>query len=66
MSALTTTRNVRTARPRLSVRGLVKAIIEIDARYRARVHLTELDDHMLRDIGLNRGDVAKELRRPLL
>lgn len=65
MSALTTTRNVRSARPRLSVRSLFKAIIEIDARYRDRVHLEELDDRMLRDMGLTRGDVAKELCRPL-
>lgn len=65
MSALTTMRNVRLARPRLSVRGLVKALVDIDARYRARVQLKELDDHMLRDMGLTRADVDAELRRPL-
>lgn len=66
MSALTITRNVRTVRPRLTVRGLLKTIVEIDSRYRARVQLQDLDDHMLRDIGLTRGDVAEELRRKLL
>ena len=53
-------------RPRLSVRALVKTIVEIDRRYRARVQLTELDDRMLRDMGLTRADVAEEVRRPLL
>ncbi|MFT3973700.1 MAG: DUF1127 domain-containing protein [Amaricoccus sp.] len=66
MSALTTTRNVRTDRPRLSVRGLLKAILDLDARYRSRQDLAELDARMLRDMGLTRADVAAELRRPLL
>lgn len=35
-----------------------------DALYRERHRLAELDDHILRDIGLNRGDVASALRRP--
>lgn len=65
MSALTLTRPVRTARPRLTARGLVKAAVTLDARYRARVQLAELDDRMLRDMGLTRADVAEELRRPL-
>lgn len=66
MSALSTMRNVRLARPRLSVRGLLKLLVEIDARYRSRVHLRQLDDHMLRDVGLTRADVAAELRRRLI
>jgi uncharacterized protein YjiS (DUF1127 family) len=36
-----------------------------DALYRERHNLASLDDRMLRDVGLNRGDVAAELRRPL-
>lgn len=66
MFAPSTSRNVRMTRPRLSVRALVKTIVEIDRRYRARVQLTELDDRMLRDMGLTRADVAEEVRRPLL
>lgn len=66
MSALSTTRHVRTVRPRLSVRGLLKALVEIDARYRARLQLREADDRMLRDMDLTRADVAEEMRRPLL
>lgn len=66
MSALAIMRPVRTARPRLTVRGLVKAVVGLDARYRSRAQLVELDDRMLRDMGLTRADVAAELRRPLL
>jgi uncharacterized protein YjiS (DUF1127 family) len=65
MLAFPTTRNVRLALPRTSVRSLVKAILEMDRRYRSRVRLDELDDHMLRDIGITRADVDAELRRPL-
>jgi uncharacterized protein YjiS (DUF1127 family) len=66
MSALAIMRHVRFARPRLSVRSLVDAAMKIDARHRSRVHLLELDDRMLRDMGLTRADVDAELRQPLL
>lgn len=65
MSALTTTRNVRIVRPRLSVRAFLKVLLDIDARYRARVQLESLDDHMLDDMGLTRADVAFEIKQPL-
>ena len=65
MPAVSISRNVRFVRSRLSLRGLAKAIIDIDARHRSRVQLQELDDNMLRDMGLTRADVAEELRRPL-
>jgi uncharacterized protein YjiS (DUF1127 family) len=65
MPAVTISRNIRPVRSRLSVRGLLKAIADVDARYRSRVQLQELDDNMLRDMGLTRADVAEELRRPL-
>ena len=63
MSATSALRPVRVARPRLSVRGVLDFLAAADARHRSRLHLRELDDRMLRDIGLTRADVA-ELRRP--
>lgn len=33
-------------------------------RARQRRHLMELDDHLLKDIGLTRGDVYRESHRP--
>ena len=65
MSAVTMTRNVRLTRPRLSVRGILRFLVDMDSRYRARAQLQELDDKMLRDMGLTRADVAEELRRTL-
>jgi uncharacterized protein YjiS (DUF1127 family) len=64
MSA-TVLRPVRFARPRLAVRRLIAFLGELDARRRARARLAALDDHLLRDIGVSRADVAAELRRPL-
>jgi uncharacterized protein YjiS (DUF1127 family) len=51
---------------RAVARGPLGLLLELDARWRARAHLAELDDRMLRDIGLTRADVAAELRRPLV
>ncbi|CAN5759038.1 hypothetical protein BH23PSE1_BH23PSE1_04190 [soil metagenome] len=47
--------------PRLA--GLLAWIARLDAHYRTRSHLAELDDRMLRDIGVTRADVDRELRR---
>jgi uncharacterized protein YjiS (DUF1127 family) len=33
-------------------------------RRRTRRHLTRLSDHMLRDIGISRGDVVQEAQKP--
>ena len=57
--------HVRLARPRLAVRGLFAALADLDRRYRARVQLAQLDDHILRDIGIGRGEIDAELRRRL-
>jgi uncharacterized protein YjiS (DUF1127 family) len=65
MSA-TVLRPVRLPRPRLAARGLLGFLADLDARWRARARLAELDDRMLRDIGVSRADVAAELRRPIL
>jgi uncharacterized protein YjiS (DUF1127 family) len=61
----TVLRPVRLARPRLTARGLLAFLAGLDARWRARVRLVELDDRTLRDIGVSRADIAAELRRPL-
>ena len=66
MSATPTLRHVRIARPRLSVRGALDYLAALDARHRARLHLVELDDRMLRDIGVTRAEVRSELRNSLL
>ena len=65
MSATSILSPVRTDRPRLTVRGILESIVRFDARYRNRMDLQALDDHLLRDVGLTRADVAAELRRPL-
>jgi uncharacterized protein YjiS (DUF1127 family) len=64
MSA-TVLRPVRVARPRLTMRGLIAWLADLDARHRARLRLASLDDHLLRDIGVTRADVEAEVRRPL-
>ncbi len=46
------------------LRGLVERIRTWRERARQRRHLAGLDDHMLRDIGLTRGDVMAESSKP--
>ena len=58
MFGTTALRHVRPVRPRLTVRALLAAFVEADRRYRARRQLAALDDHLLRDIGLTRTDLA--------
>jgi uncharacterized protein YjiS (DUF1127 family) len=66
MSATSTAlRRTRIGWPRLSARGVFDRFAAADALYRERHNLASLDDRMLRDVGLNRGNVAAELRRPL-
>ncbi len=56
MTTTTAHRSARSFRPRLSVRGVLGFLADADARYRARAQLGMLDDHLLRDIGVNRAD----------
>jgi uncharacterized protein YjiS (DUF1127 family) len=63
MSMTSVLRPARSYRPRPTVRGLLQALVSANARYRAAVHFSRLDDHLLRDIGLSRGDALAELRR---
>jgi uncharacterized protein YjiS (DUF1127 family) len=45
-------------------RPLLSRLLEASARARQRRHLAELDDAMLRDIGLTRDEARREARRP--
>jgi uncharacterized protein YjiS (DUF1127 family) len=56
-------RPVRSSRPRLTMRGLMQTLVIADARYRAAAQFAKLDDHLLRDIGVSRGDALATLRR---
>ncbi len=56
--------SARTFQPRPTVGGVLGLLAAADARHRARLQLRQLDDRMLRDIGITRADVAAELRRP--
>ncbi len=49
-------------RPRRSFLTRVAQVLRVR---RQRHHLSELDAHMLRDIGLSEGDVAREIDRPI-
>ena len=63
MSTTSALRNVRTFRPRLTVRGLLDSLAGSDARYRARVAAARLDEHLLRDIGISRAELGAALAR---
>ena len=59
-------RPARHARPRLTVRSVLRAALDrlaaIDMSYRQRVDLMALDEHLLKDIGITRAEVARALR----
>lgn len=65
---MTTTTAQRTvhARPRLSARGVLDFFAALDQRARARHQLAAIDDRILRDIGLTRGDIEFEMRNSIL
>lgn len=43
-----------------ALRAIIARVSRATARYRQRRRLAELDDHLLSDIGLTRGDVEQE------
>jgi uncharacterized protein YjiS (DUF1127 family) len=59
---LSTGRAVRSANPGLLVR-LADAWFNLRAKQRSRHHLGELDQRLLRDIGIDRATAAEEARR---
>lgn len=46
------------------VRSIYAAVRTWQQRYELRRHLAELDDHLLRDIGLTRAQAAAEAAKP--
>ncbi len=44
--------------------SLMESFLLWQARARERYHLQELDDHLLRDMGLSRADIAREADKP--
>lgn len=50
--------------PLRSVATIRSQLMRCYQRYRQRRNLAELDDHLLRDIGLTREQVAAECRKP--
>lgn len=53
--------------PRGSTRGLLAVMgfgLRLHERWRQRLHLSELDEHLLADIGLRREDVRRECAKP--
>ncbi len=49
---------------RAGFHGAVRLFLDLDAFYRERQRLAELDDRTLRDIGVTRADVEEALSRP--
>ena len=50
--------------PLTSVAATVEAVLDWFERTRQRRQLSELSDHMLKDIGLSRADVEAEAAKP--
>jgi uncharacterized protein YjiS (DUF1127 family) len=50
--------------PRLAFGRAVAVLREWRQRSRERAQLASLDDRMLRDIGVSRGDVLQEINKP--
>jgi uncharacterized protein YjiS (DUF1127 family) len=44
--------------------GWISALIRMEARWRQRQTLLELDDHLLSDIGITRQQAEREVRKP--
>lgn len=46
-------------------KGFLAWLAALNAAWRTRKHLSELDAHALKDLGLSEADVARELNRPI-
>ncbi len=51
--------------PRVMRPGIVARLVRLDAAYRERQTLAEMDDRLLQDIGITRADVEHEASQPL-
>jgi len=61
-SVTTTARSL--SRPASALGRLVGTLLVWQARSRERHALGSMDDHMLKDVGLNRADVSREADKP--
>ena len=50
--------------PTLTLAAIVKFVTGSVDRWRQRTRLAELDDRTLRDMGITRGDVYREIQKP--
>ena len=57
-------RKVRRRALRLTLRQALSRIFATLRKWRERAELARLDDRMLRDIGITRGDVWGEINKP--
>jgi uncharacterized protein YjiS (DUF1127 family) len=66
----TLVRNTAPALPwpwlRLTRKEFLAFVVRLDEAYRQRRALESLDDRLLKDIGITRSDVVREVERPLL
>ena len=53
-----------TLRPGALVQRVLSLMVEWNDRYRQRIHVGQLDDRMLRDMGLTRSDALREYDKP--
>lgn len=53
-----------TLRPGLLVQRVFAMLVDWNDRYRQRIHLAQMDDRMLRDMGLTRSEALGEHDKP--
>ena len=54
----------RSARLRLTAASVARALLALYGRQQQRARLQDLDDHLLRDLGLTRDQAVAESRMP--
>jgi uncharacterized protein YjiS (DUF1127 family) len=55
----------RPATQRFGFAGVLSFFVGLDAAYRQRRHLSEMDRAQREDLGLTRAEITKELARPV-
>jgi uncharacterized protein YjiS (DUF1127 family) len=64
MPAIEKPQILRATAPQAAVTSVVKTLLAWAIRHRSRRNLARLDDHMLRDIGLDRLAARQECAKP--
>lgn len=63
---LSTIKTSHVSRPvTVSLSGLVSGLMRLDGLFRQRLALRNLDDHLLKDIGLDQDTALREAKRPV-